>query len=92
MAPRRGADERLVAAVGDVIISRKSFLRSKTTFELALDAEIGLLYSHRVAVRRKKQKYHVPRSTIITMDTELKIVVGDVQRQIAAISTWETKI
>ena len=63
------------------------FLGSKRTFEIALDAEGDLPYSYRMTGRWKRQIYHVRSSNIITTDTELKIVVRDVQRQITAIST-----
>ena len=62
----------------------------KTTYQLALDAERDLPYSYQVTVGKRDTYFIFEVRDIRNMDTELKIVVCDVQRQITAIPTGKT--
>ena len=61
-------------------------------FELVLGDEKDFLDLCGMVIRRERQVLYVRRSKTKTMDTRLKMVVGDVQRRISDIPTGKTNV
>jgi hypothetical protein len=89
VASRRGADERQVADLGDVSLYEIFFPKARQH----LNKHWTLKEIFRIRIEwvsgEKIYIYHVRSWNIITMDTELKIAVRDLQREIGTISTGE---
>jgi hypothetical protein len=82
---RRGADERLVTDLRSQSLGN-DFLWSKTAFQQALEARRDPLYSHQMVAKWKRPICRTRDSNTMAMDTELKTLISDLQRQLSVIS------
>ena len=77
MAARRDADERLLTRPQEVRPYEMFLSEVSPHFELVLGNERDLPDLCRMVMRRKRQVLYVRRSKTKTMDTRLKMIVGD---------------
>ena len=92
--PEGAPTKRLVADLGDITIEKICFSESRQTLTSIRHSKRSSILVSKGHQANETDMLCTNRPNMISMDTERKIVVGDVQCQIIAISTvkapWDT--